>query len=1010
MAYNGRLPPLQRSNAVDDEDDADDGDSDDSDIYNMYAAISADEDKAIEFDMRDVENTATALSHSFRVFNPGNHVCKRNRDHAMSFAHCACGVAIGEKYAQLRTLMERRAKLEFIKDYNIRLNSVRNFVEQLESVVNEEYRNWALVNNGGEYSDISTRLDSVSGICEELRMHHVNHWNCVKQHLHTNKWLRPLLPSLCLEIDQMRVVLTQYRDLALWWVDKFIRTGLQVLAHVNHEEVTQEMLWHIARGIEDFNSILSAVRHTNAHEVNAYISLNSRTESVVGYVQRIHHPICSNAPQFIGNTVKTVPPFTKVLQILANERSKAAAKIMYTYFTENDALRTLIQTHKFDTYTWENHSPFASNNSHTNDVQTSDYQSSSSLSSPGSVAKVANVEVPDLSNMPSPLVIFGRREKEFASTFFGIVCSSTNIFRRSGVKGPVYPYLHDSKRDYSNSPKSRKKLRDSKASAKTEEPQKLQNVSEPPGPMFSRSDPKRKSVTWGDNADNSVKLQLTARYMDAVWQYLGGNLYDMFYSHPWRHTKEGQQQRSSHLGHFMMCPDALIAVVVATIQNMCTKEMFPVVVEQNLQHVAWKLQSTAAVGAWDSVLCECLGSLSRDKCNPIPLVNGEVSTSSAKLLRDSLQPLMSIMHVSKQPPGNKEKRKESSANDAITQPNAKDLEMIVSTLPRILVTGELCVKWCHIKSNQFLSGWAVAQLLLVTQSDLKILADEMKKVLFLSQSFTHEGHHGNNQMETQLIQQVNLAYQQLSQIYGQLQTLSGSAMKLFSEKCSKTAWEYFQDSMPVGKVWKKKSNQDFPTQHNEYVDLVLYDVLKPVVLGVSQLKPTAQLGALSVAVVAVAEAWTRYILQQRPRFSLYGAHQLQVDFMRLRTWLGESIQNPAVHQSVLALDIFKYLQGAVILLKRQPQKKGGSYVREETSGEFSTSTSLNSVSRSGSIGGGSVPCSSSECDSNHDDQVSMDLDMENYQMPNQDDWLALRVHGGTRAWKFSTCFNKDSTE
>lgn len=79
-------------------------------------------------------------------------------------------------------------------------------------------------------------------------------------------------------------------------------------------------------------------------------------------------------------------------------------------------------------------------------------------------------------------------------------------------------------------------------------------------------------------------------------------------------------------------------------------------------------------------------------------------------------------------------------------------------------------------------------------------------------------------------------------------------------------------------------------------------------------------------------------------------------------------------------------------------------------GEFSTSTSLNSVSRSGSIGGGSVPCSSSECDSNHDDQVSMDLDMENYQMPNQDDWLALRVHGGTRAWKFSTCFNKDSTE
>ena len=58
--------------------------------------------------------------------------------------------------------------------------------------------------------------------------------------------------------------------------------------------------------------------------------------------------------------------------------------------------------------------------------------------------------------------------------------------------------------------------------------------------------------------------------------------------------------------------------------------------------------------------------------------------------------------------------------------------------------------------------------------------------------------------------------------------------------------------------------------------------------------------------------------------SVYGAHQLQLDFGYVRTWLQTAIQHPEVRQSVLSLDVFKYLDGIISLLKRQPKGRSSS--------------------------------------------------------------------------------------
>jgi hypothetical protein len=67
--------------------------------------------------------------------------------------------------------------------------------------------------------------------------------------------------------------------------------------------------------------------------------------------------------------------------------------------------------------------------------------------------------------------------------------------------------------------------------------------------------------------------------------------------------------------------------------------------------------------------------------------------------------------------------------------------------------------------------------------------------------------------------------------------------------------------------------------------------------------------------------------------SYVGAYQLGVDIGYMRAWLGEYVTNPEVRQTVLDLSVFKYLNGAVLILKKQPYRRGGSKFREPCSME-----------------------------------------------------------------------------
>ncbi len=57
-----------------------------------------------------------------------------------------------------------------------------------------------------------------------------------------------------------------------------------------------------------------------------------------------------------------------------------------------------------------------------------------------------------------------------------------------------------------------------------------------------------------------------------------------------------------------------------------------------------------------------------------------------------------------------------------------------------------------------------------------------------------------------------------------------------------------------------------PTEANPYVEQALDTLIEPVVAGVSKLRTTSQISAISMAVNAMCEAWTAHILRLKIRF------------------------------------------------------------------------------------------------------------------------------------------------
>lgn len=187
-----------------------------------------DEIEEKSFKETDAEEAVKCLRRCFQVLNPGNHSIKRCPEQSsISFVHCKHAIGIGRKYRQLRKVMEERARLELLKDCLFRIKLASSFVSDLESLVLAEYRTLYAISHDCSKDVHLSKLCCLNALCEDLRTQ-VGHWNCLKQKIHTNRWLQPILGTLYFQLENVKKTLNRLTDRAIYWLEKLILTGLQV--------------------------------------------------------------------------------------------------------------------------------------------------------------------------------------------------------------------------------------------------------------------------------------------------------------------------------------------------------------------------------------------------------------------------------------------------------------------------------------------------------------------------------------------------------------------------------------------------------------------------------------------------------------------------------------------------------------------------------------------------------------------------------------------------------------
>ncbi|XP_052705727.1 uncharacterized protein LOC128181378 isoform X4 [Crassostrea angulata] len=939
---------------------------DTAEFYRYYSPPSYNTQVSADcvFDVPDAEETLKLFRKPFKIVNPGNHITKRTPEYSsISFMHCRHLQGLGKQYMNLRSVMEERARLEFLRDCLFRIKSVTTFVHDLENLVQAEYRTYYAIMHNCLMDNPSSKIYCLNALCEDLRTH-VGHWNNIKQCLHNNRWLQPILGRLYLDLEYVRRVLSQLYSDAIYWMEKLIVIGLQVFAHGSMATLTQEIVWNIARGLEDFNNVANGLFKSRYMSISYFILEHLQSEMT--NLTCKSDPRVTNHPGHVSFSVKAIP-FSKILNIIAVERAKYAAIETHRFFTANEDFVRILYSGKLPNYVWNDEVQYPGHISH--HLDTSDYHtaSGSMTSISGAILKVGSVRAPDLTPYEPPLNEFARHENEFAENFLLIVCNSTNLLRKGESSSK-------SKHKSGKSPRS-----------PSSKPPKGQDT-----PVLSRADSKRKTVSWGDSADTSIRSQLTNRYMDVLWRFFGSALEQCFYEPLWGCRSN---QMVGELGSVVLSGATMVTVVRNMMEHVCLKDMFPTNAVPPILGVARKLHAQTALQSWDILMCEALGCQMSDKCYPCLLASGDHSTKTGMLLRDTYQPLFSLLQE------NLKDLPESAKDGSLLLPRQDlDLSQVTGIICRLLANGQVAHSWCVHKSHGFLSSWAVGSFLLVTQTDLKILADEMKKALHNAQLFSSKNVSKTKLCEQQMGIYLSEVTRLMSEVNNQLQSLSGAAIKVFSDNCSKLSMDYFSSEMPQGKVWRKKA--DLPAEHSLYIEHALETILEPVIDGVSKLKKAAQLGVVSQAINAFCEAWKNNILKHKIKFSYVGAYQLGVDIGYMRAWLGEYVTDPEVRQAVLDLQVFKYLSGAVMILKKQPFRRGGSKFREPCSME---DLSCN----------GHADLENIKVERNISRSVDTDLpppmdesDIE--YVNNINEWLSLRVQGGSRAWKLS-CLNAPQT-
>lgn len=539
------------------------GNSSDDDRRNSIADTDTDTELRVlppadlyNYSYLDVEELAETLkkhSNGFLYLAHGQLVRKLPVGFAL-FTHSKKAAFFSAKFMQLKKLMARKALLQFVHDYFTRLQMFTRFVNDLEQLAIDE---------SAVLSDIEkkfsrgfaqgTKLEYLSAICENIRLHQ-NHWNSLRHKLVMNRRLHSFMErSFANKFCKLDVQFMQLHHRALTWTAHLISVGLRVFPKCDPRHFTDDILWDITRGLEDYKVLCAQALSEDS----------------------CHHAMFSRKKLSILEEVCCVPfkcgpltvsfeqiSFEQLLCLLAKERSKYMASHVHELLSQNFNLRACSALQNVS-----DHALYSSiidarkRNSAVNQSLSSDGEQGDASSANKSLSHLLQTHRAMASNSElfatvakemQCLADEALKEEEFASSFLRVVYSSTSLLAMPTRDTGNVDILLNSSRPGSARPVSQRSAWG-------------QRIMDGAKVASESGNDKRKSVSWSSDSSKMVIGEQVEVYVQALWYYFLVSLMEMLLRPVWFTRPQGATQ----LGSWLLCPTAVRMAVVTSLAQTC---------------------------------------------------------------------------------------------------------------------------------------------------------------------------------------------------------------------------------------------------------------------------------------------------------------------------------------------------------------------------------------------------------------------------------------------------------
>jgi len=455
------------------------------------------------------------------------------------FHHVTRSAQLALGLRDIDRLLVVRARLQFVRQVSLQIRSAATFVSELRQLLDDECRTWyGVVRNDTDGRSPSTCLEQLHLLVDELRVH-LGRWSTVRRQLMDYRRLRRRLvgqPSqLTSSFDSMTTTedavwlrLADLGEAAFILIHRLVTIGFRNLAHCDLERIGQYTLWNVARGLEQFNALLSSTdwcRH-RLHSTLSSSSWSTRNRPPTGPVSMI-----------------------TVLELVSNERSKYAAASIREHFVDHHEFLQLLTRSRVPEPSWQRFLDRDCSPSRVC-VQMPDSTSGKSRPTAANVIEMNSngdyINVPDLVGLPSPLIDFSRRESTFAARFIEVICRSTSLIQFATSQSDV--------------------VESDPLAAVSDESSADLNVSsdcETQSPFATGS---RKTVSWGDASLAIAAKQTMKYYLYAIWRRFAEHLFEFLITTEWLASRERRSSKDRFDG-ILLCPNTTALVLLSMIQR-----------------------------------------------------------------------------------------------------------------------------------------------------------------------------------------------------------------------------------------------------------------------------------------------------------------------------------------------------------------------------------------------------------------------------------------------------------